>query len=72
MATSSRKPTQKPENDELKPDHEPVDEPRTDDAAERTDEPAAVRDGICVRCWPDGWPSEDTKSANCEHGVWSR
>jgi hypothetical protein len=27
---------------------------------------------ICVRCWPNGWPTDDTRSANCEHGTWQR
>jgi hypothetical protein len=27
---------------------------------------------ICARCWPDGWPTDDTHSANCEHGTWTR
>jgi hypothetical protein len=52
------------------------DEKRGDEpeAEQRAEKPADVetRDGICVRCWPNGWPSEDTKSASCEHGTWQR
>jgi hypothetical protein len=32
----------------------------------------AKGDEICVRCWPTGWPSEDSSNASCVHGVWKR
>jgi hypothetical protein len=48
--------------------------PKPDDEkpAEKADEVETSRDGICVQCWPDGWPSEDSKNASCVHGVWKR
>jgi hypothetical protein len=43
-------------------------EPRPEPAKARTKKNAE----ICAEHWPDGWPTEDTNSASCDHGQWSR
>lgn len=38
---------------------------------EKADEAKSATDGeICLQCWPNGWPTEDTHSASCVHGTW--
>lgn len=46
--------------------------PKPDDDVEKAEEAETSRDGICVQCWPNGWPSEDSNRASCTHGVWKR
>jgi hypothetical protein len=56
-----------------KDDEKPAEQvEQAEQADEKPDEQVETRDGICVRCWPGGWPSEDTKRASCEHGEWKR
>jgi hypothetical protein len=33
---------------------------------------AKAEEKPCGQCWPNGWPAEDTHTASCPHGNWSR
>jgi hypothetical protein len=56
MPPSARKPAAK------KPDYD----------GEKAAEAQPAKDGeICVRCWPNSWPGQDS-AASCVHGVWKR
>jgi hypothetical protein len=71
MAPRERNQLNKPaeQHEKSEPTTEEQDRPIEQD---QPGEKAPTKDGICVLCWPDGWPTEDTKSANCEHGSWQR
>lgn len=58
MPPSARKPAAK------KPDAAVVEEP--------AEAKPAVDGDICRRCWPNGWRTDTTTNASCEHGTWKR
>lgn len=35
-------------------------------------DPVKADGELCTKCWPKGWPTEETHTASCIHGTWAR